>query len=122
MINGVFGPVTERLQPVVSSQVVVLVLHSVRRKQSLGLLVKAANMKKLQAMSEAHSCWHSSSDGRSKRAPTMLEIGSSEQRSPLWKRSHWVAAFNPVVQQLNRRRWLINMTWPSCQVTWPSVH
>ena len=81
-------------------------LHSVRRMQSLTLLMKVANMKELQSTLEAHSCWHSSSDRRSKTAPTMFVIGSSEQRSPFWKRSHW-AASNPTQQQLNRKtRWL----------------
>ena len=71
-------------------QEVVLVLHSSRRKQLLGLsLEKVANMKLLQLLLETHSAWHSSSESRSKTAPTMLEIGSREQRRPLWKRSHW---------------------------------
>ena len=83
VIEGVFGPVTEKMQSGVSLHEVVFVLHLVRRKQSLCLLVKLANMKKLQLMLESHSCWHSSSDSRSKTAPSMLEIGSSEQRSPL---------------------------------------
>ena len=77
-------------------QEVVLVLHTLRRKQLLGLsLEKVANMKLLQLLLETHSAWHSSSDSRSKTAPTMLEIGSREQRRPLWKRSHWAASDFP---------------------------
>ena len=80
-------------------QEVVLVLHSLRRKHSLDLLLeKVANMKLLLKM---HSAWHSSSESRSKTAPTMLEIGSREQRRPLWKRSHWEAT---VPKLLRRRR------------------
>ena len=77
-------------------QEVVLVLHSSRRKHSLDLLLeKVANMKLLQLLLETHSAWHSSSESRSKTAPTMLEIGSREQRRPLWKRSHWEATDSP---------------------------
>ena len=51
MIEGAFGPVTERLQSGVSAQEVVLVLHSVRRKHSLLLLeVKVRNKNWLQSM------------------------------------------------------------------------
>ena len=83
-------------------QEVVLVLHTLRRKQLLGLLLeKVANMKLLQLLLETHSAWHSSSESRSKTAPTMLEIGSREQRRPLWKRSHWEAADSP--EELVRR-------------------
>ena len=83
-------------------QEVVLVLHTLRRKQLLGLwLEKVANMKLLQLLLETHSAWHSSSESRSKTAPTMLEIGSREQRRPLWKRSHWEAADSP--EELVRR-------------------
>ena len=83
-------------------QEVVLVLHTLRRKQLLGLsLEKVANMKLLQLLLETHSAWHSSSDSRSKIAPTMLEIGSREQRRPLWKRSHWEATDSP--EELVRR-------------------
>ena len=80
----------------VSLQEVVLVVHSLRRKQSLGrLFKKVRNMNRLQLASEAHSAWHSSSDGRSNTAPTILETESREQRSPMWKRSHWVASDPP---------------------------
>ena len=67
-------------------------MHSSRRKQLLGLSLKVANMKLLQLLLETHSAWHSSSESRSKTASTMLEIGSREQRRPLWKRSHWEAS------------------------------
>ena len=71
-------------------------MHSARRKHSLDLLLeKVANMKLLQLLLETHSAWHSSSDSRSKTAPTMLEIGSREHRRPLWKRSHWAASDSP---------------------------
>ena len=89
----------------VSLQEVVLVVHSLRRKQSLGRLLskKVRNMNWLQFSSEAHSAWHSSSDGRLNTAPTMLETGSREQRSPLWKRSHWLAS-DPPEEMLSRRK------------------
>ena len=71
-------------------------MHSSRRKHSLALLLeKVANMKLLQLLLKMHSAWHSSSESRSKTAPTMLEIGSREQRRPLWKRSHWEATDSP---------------------------
>ena len=79
-----------------------LVLHLERRKQSVGLLLNLANMKKLQLAVEPHSCWQSSSDSRPKTAPTTFEIGSREQRRSLWKRSHWEAS-NPNQVLLNRR-------------------
>ena len=101
-INGVFGPVTEKSQSEDSLQVA-LVLHLERRKQSVGLLLNLANIKKLQLAVEPHSCWQSSSVSRPKTAPTTFEIGSREQRRSLWKRSHW-EAFNPNQVLLNRRR------------------
>ena len=86
-------------------QEVVLVLHTLRRKQLLGLsLEKVANMKLLQLLLETHSAWHSSSDSKPKTAPTMLEIGSREQRRPLWKRSHWAALASPEGPVRRRRR------------------
>ena len=54
-INGVFGPVTEKSQSEDSLQVA-LILHLERRKQSVGLLLNLANMKKLQLAVEPHSC------------------------------------------------------------------
>ena len=82
MIEGAFGPVTERLQSGVSAQEVVLVLHSVRRKHSLLLLeVKVRNKNWLQSVLHSHCFWHSI---KSKAAPTIFERGSREQRSPLW--------------------------------------
>ena len=70
-------------------------LHLERRKQSVGLLLNLANIKKLQLAVEPHSCWQSSSVSRPKTAPTTFEIGSREQRRSLWKRSHWEAADSP---------------------------
>ena len=112
-IEGVFGPDTEKLQSGVSRQEVVLVLHSSRRKQLLGLSSKVANMKLLQLLLETHSAWHSSSDSRSKTAPTMFEIGSREQRSPLWKRSHRAASdsHEELVRRWRKSSFLTNMTW-----------
>ena len=83
-------------------QEVVLVLHTLRRKQLLNLLLeKVANMKLLQLLLETHSAWHSSSDSSLKTAPTILEIGSREQRRPLWKRLHCEASDSP--EELVRR-------------------
>ena len=84
-----------------------------RRKQLLGLSSKVANMKLLQLLLETHSAWHSSSDSRSKTAPTMFEIGSREQRSPLWKRSHRAASdsHEELVRRWRKSSFLTNMTW-----------
>ena len=85
-------------------------MHSSRRKHSLGLLLeKVANMKLLQLLLETHSAWHSSSESRSKIAPTMLEIGSREQRRPLWKRSHWVASVPKLLRRRRKMGFFINM-------------
>ena len=56
MIDGVFGPVTEKLQSRVSAhEDVLFVMHSMRRKHSLLLLeVKVANKNWLQSMLDSH--------------------------------------------------------------------
>ena len=101
-------------------QEVVLVLHSLRRKHSLDLLLeKVANMKLLQLLLKMHSAWHSSSESRSKTAPTMLEIGSREQRRPLWKRSHWEAS-DSHKDPVRRRRKTSSLTNIACR--WSPVH
>ena len=101
-------------------QEVVLVLHTLRRKQLLGLsLEKVANMKLLQLLLETHSAWHSSSDSKSKTAPTMLEIGSREQSRPLWKRSHKEAS-DSNVEPVSRRRKTSSLTNIACR--WSHVH
>ena len=94
----------ESLQSGVFEQVVALVaLQSVSRKHSLSLLSNSMNMKKLQLESgRAHCSWQTDSFSNPDMAAKMLEM-SSEQRSPLWKRSHW-ADSSPDKQLLNKRK------------------